>query len=321
MAGFWAPTSNSNAWAQNPTNLQPWDPGVRQNYQTFPYRHNLHSTSSQQSPNQSEPQLPTAPIVISPFASASINRLPLSEPSQQRSSFPLPQPPSAVSETGLNCEKSQAFSAHSAVGSAQQLPHMEDTTSNDSRPISRPISRLSWSSEEHSSVFFTWPSVQDQQGFIDLTTDSSPPTIPAQNSARPAVQSDPLSLDLAEASNPIKRKRMESPSSSGNKKVAEVDLRDVENDEGLAKLLDHQQMQSIRAQKEQGEKPLNFSNLQCIVCLESMTNITVTHCGKCYGSINVSGFWGGMLTYLLLRSLVLSLLSHGSVDRKRTAKL
>lgn len=62
--------------------------------------------------------------------------------------------------------------------------------------------------------------------------------------------------------------------------VEEVDLRGVDDDDELSKVLEQQRLMSIKAQQELVDKPVNFSSLQCIICMESITDITVTHCGK-----------------------------------------
>lgn len=38
-------------------------------------------------------------------------------------------------------------------------------------------------------------------------------------------------------------------------------------------------MATIKAQKEQASKPVKFSTLQCIICMENMKDLTATHCG------------------------------------------
>ncbi len=61
----------------------------------------------------------------------------------------------------------------------------------------------------------------------------------------------------------------------------EVDLTHVNDDNSLEKVLDSQQQKAIKAQgEEQGDKPVKLAGLQCIICLETMKNITATHCGK-----------------------------------------
>lgn len=61
----------------------------------------------------------------------------------------------------------------------------------------------------------------------------------------------------------------------------EVDLTHVNDDNSLEKALETQQEKAIKAQREeQGDDPVKLAGLQCIICLETMVNITATHCGE-----------------------------------------
>ena len=171
-----------------------------------------------------------------------------------------------------------------------RLPSIASLSSRNYTPITRPISQLSWSSGG-TSIFgsppSSWPTPQDQNRFVDLTADLSPPMMPASSVKRKASQPRTLKTSSAAPSNPAKRNKTGagpstelSPAKDEHGNIEEVDLRDVNDDKGLMKLLDQQRVDSIKAQKEQADKPLKISTLQCIICMEPMTNITVTHCGK-----------------------------------------
>ena len=89
------------------------------------------------------------------------------------------------------------------------------------------------------------------------------------------------------SSDPAKRLKTSSQGDVGSSKtrgegtkIEEVDLRDVDNDRGLTDMLELQRTAAINAQKEEAGKPLRLSGMQCIICMEAMTNITATHCGK-----------------------------------------
>ena len=56
-------------------------------------------------------------------------------------------------------------------------------------------------------------------------------------------------------------------------------LQDIDDDTGLSKVLEQQRMATIQAQKEQANKPVKLSTLQCIICMENMKDLTATHCG------------------------------------------
>ncbi len=64
------------------------------------------------------------------------------------------------------------------------------------------------------------------------------------------------------------------------KKVEEIDLRDVDDDKGLSKVLEQQRLATIKAQQEQADRPNKLSTLQCVICMDSMTDVTATICGK-----------------------------------------
>jgi hypothetical protein len=167
---------------------------------------------------------------------------------------------------------------------------------------------LSWS-PPRDSTFSEFPSYQNSPystpyrvsdstpiGLIDLTADSSPynPT------------SLPSVMELAPESvvEGSKRRRLNPDTFSGRlpslvrasaRQIDEVDLTTVDDDAGFKRLQEEQQIrrdqnlqkqreqqeaETIRSMHEQSRKPLRVNELQCVVCMENMTNITATHCGK-----------------------------------------
>lgn len=128
--------------------------------------------------------------------------------------------------------------------------------------------------------------------FVDLTQDSSPPSMPqtARRTPRrshhrtPANRSQHHSRDPSEPLlNPAKRRRTGNETSQQSKKsqtIEEVDLVDVDADDGLSKVLEQQRVATIKAQQEQAGKPVKLSTLQCIICMENMKDLTATHCGE-----------------------------------------
>ncbi|KAI4173906.1 MAG: hypothetical protein LQ343_002674 [Gyalolechia ehrenbergii] len=66
-------------------------------------------------------------------------------------------------------------------------------------------------------------------------------------------------------------------------KVEQIDLMDVEDDSGLSQVLERQQAAAIREQQgRKGDEPTKLSSIQCIICMEPMTDMTVTHCGHLF---------------------------------------
>ena len=125
-------------------------------------------------------------------------------------------------------------------------------------------------------------------GFIDLTADLSSPAPPSPMRRLRSTEAEGSRDSSGQPS--TKRRRIDivdisevhprANDSVAKKEIEEVDLRDVEDESGLFKVLEQQRADAIKSQKEQSNKPLRFSTQQCVVCMENMTNITSTHCGK-----------------------------------------
>lgn len=128
-----------------------------------------------------------------------------------------------------------------------------------------------------------WPDTEDLSDFVDLTADSSPPNMPPSNSQRRQLPSRMARNTSSAPSNPPKRRKIEASQSSNRAdKIDEIDLRDVDDDAGLSKVLEQQRMATIKAQQEQANKPVKLSTLQCIICMENMKDLTATHCGHLF---------------------------------------
>lgn len=99
----------------------------------------------------------------------------------------------------------------------------------------------------------------------------------------------------APGESPRKRRRTGNSSKGGeglkkefNDQIEGFDLTNVDDDTGLAKVLQNQQQTAIKEQREQqGDKPTKIAGLQCIICLETMKDVTATHCGHlfCHGCL------------------------------------
>lgn len=115
--------------------------------------------------------------------------------------------------------------------------------------------------------------------FVDLTAEASPPNMALASDQRKSTRSRRSSEAAAAPPNSAKRRRTAAFQSDAQT-VEEVDLRDVDDDKGLSRVLEQQRMATIKAQQEQADMPVKLSTKQCIICMDQMTNITVTHCGK-----------------------------------------
>ena len=173
--------------------------------------------------------------------------------------------------------------------------HSRPTTPS-SRDLPRPVTPLSedlWSSSGRSDT--PWPEADDFNDFVDLTAESSPLTMPTTKRPRTDPPS-PSRRDTSSApSSQNKRRRIRTVQSSRgpplsvkrSHSIEAIDLRDIDDDEGLSRVLEQQRLATIKAQQEQANKPVKLSTLQCIICMEPMKNLTATHCGK---SLHVSKY-------------------------------
>lgn len=71
-------------------------------------------------------------------------------------------------------------------------------------------------------------------------------------------------------------------------RIDEADLTEVNDDNTLLEVMEQQKEQqreqqrlkAIKAQQDLAKQPVTFSNLKCIICMDAMNDITVTHCGE-----------------------------------------
>ena len=127
------------------------------------------------------------------------------------------------------------------------------------------------------------------QDIIDLTADSTSPTMPAAGSTMTSPRNHG-SLEAASASvHATKRRKVQPPASPNTtsftvrdepEEIEKVDLRDVDDDTSLSKVLEQQRAETVKSQQNDGNQPFKLSSLQCIICMEPMTNLTATHCGR-----------------------------------------
>ncbi|MCJ1259151.1 SUMO-targeted ubiquitin ligase complex subunit slx8 [Lignoscripta atroalba] len=179
------------------------------------------------------------------------------------------------------------------------IPSMSDP---DFFSGSSPVELALSPSLEFRSAPWTWETTTDgvenlpsasRSGFIDLTDERSLSAMATQTPRRrpsPGYVSRPSSSDEPTTT---KRRRIgtgEAKPGTSEKveaKIEEVDLREVDDDDRLARLLEQQRASTIKAQLGDSNKPLSLSTLQCVVCMEDMTDITSTHCGKAPSPISL----------------------------------
>ena len=212
-------------------------------------------------------------------------------PSASRN-LPLPRPPAQFGLPNFPLPTAGTANPPLPYGTGVELLEstfefpstLSDWDGGVSPPTTRPASRVSWGSSE--SWHFPFPRIPND--FVDLTDDNADLDMPPTNGRRRPSHPPPSgSISSQGADRPNKRRKTAAGAEhqrsvkKEDSEIEEIDLKDVDDDNGLSKALQKQQEMAIKAQrKEESDKPLKLSNLQCIICLESMTDITATSCGK-----------------------------------------
>ena len=62
--------------------------------------------------------------------------------------------------------------------------------------------------------------------------------------------------------------------------VEQVDLRDVDDEDAVGKVLEKQRVDAVNLAKAESGKTTNFNSITCVICMEEMTDVTATHCGE-----------------------------------------
>ncbi|KAI9703130.1 MAG: SUMO-targeted ubiquitin ligase complex subunit slx8 [Candelina mexicana] len=122
----------------------------------------------------------------------------------------------------------------------------------------------------------------ERGGFVDLTAEVSP-----QNMA-PTKKRSPLKRESSSVSGGNKRRKISiSKEGSAQTKleeteIEEVNLLDIDDDSGLSALLQKQRADEAKANQKEGQEMPRISKLQCIICLETPTDLTATSCGHLF---------------------------------------
>lgn len=173
-------------------------------------------------------------------------------------------------DTSWHRRDSQSLTKRSSLTHLQHFPNPNTraaSTSPRSSPLSAGGSTTSWSTLEKRS------SNHSISSFVDLTSDSS---IMA-SSKRSKRRSDKTAEQGTEnRGQPAKRRKVYPETKS----IEEVDLRDVDSDSDLTKVLERQRAATIKDQQRGADQPSKLGKVTCVVCMEELTNMTATHCGK-----------------------------------------
>jgi hypothetical protein len=73
-------------------------------------------------------------------------------------------------------------------------------------------------------------------------------------------------------------------SRSGTSATAPIEIEDIDEDNVLNTTLQRQRAEQVASQQQHTEKPLRLSNLTCVICMDTPTDLTATSCGHvfCY---------------------------------------
>ncbi len=140
------------------------------------------------------------------------------------------------------------------------------------------------------STFQMSPSQHTLSDFVDLTQETSTPPrtrMPSTSSHRGSKKRRQSEPDASIQPPRKNLRRRAERHEDVPPDVEEVDLRNVDDDKGLLKVLEDQRMATIKSQQEQASKPVKLATLSCVICMESMTDVTATYCGKQHHSISV----------------------------------
>lgn len=118
---------------------------------------------------------------------------------------------------------------------------------------------------------------------VDLTESSPVIMAPSSRKRKPAAEEAQASVKRRQASPPRESQNTleNSPLNTPSTNVEELDMVNIDDDQKLEEFRAKQQEDLIKQQnQEKANKPIKLTDFQCIICLDSPTDLTVTHCGK-----------------------------------------
>jgi hypothetical protein len=114
---------------------------------------------------------------------------------------------------------------------------------------------------------------------VDLTTEPSSVEMPAKRKRGPSPSSQERAVKRS--CNIDLSKTPEPEVAEDGSKIESLDLSHIDSDAKYEEERKKQQAELLaQQQKEDREKPIKLSQFQCIICMDSPTNLTVTYCGK-----------------------------------------
>lgn len=162
-----------------------------------------------------------------------------------------------------------------AVSRSSGLRRLQSSASWGTSPVGH-VPRLNIPTHADDVLFGTLPEKSQHNLsslFVDLTNQAI--TMP-HGQRRRSLSKDRSPKVCSSSSQAVKRRRIEPADSS----IEEIDLRDVDSESDLARVLERQRATTVKQQQLQADKPMKLARVTCVVCMEEMTNMTATHCGK-----------------------------------------
>lgn len=155
---------------------------------------------------------------------------------------------------------------------------------------------------------------------IDLTEDSTTPSRHTEQEVQAAHTLE--SLRRVESPRNVPQRSTAASISGLGSKDRPILLDDVdEQDEEFQRkaqvqeeMIRQQELAALDATRREGDRRINFSTMNCVICMDNPTNLTMTACGKLYLP---SRHWN-FNSNKVARTRILSHLYNGSLETFRT---
>jgi hypothetical protein len=129
------------------------------------------------------------------------------------------------------------------------------------------------------------PPITRASSIVDLTESPPNDMAPSSRKRKPTSEGNQTPLKRRRGATPIGFDEGSNSQSlgSGGAGVEELDMVEIDSDRKLEEFRKKQQAELISQQnREKADKPVKLTDFQCIICLDSPTDLTVTHCGKLF---------------------------------------
>lgn len=158
-----------------------------------------------------------------------------------------------------------------------------------SRPGRGTFTRVGPEASNHHTTTDNQPSRAAGQSASSATSDPASPTeaSPATMPRQSASSSHKRSHATINVDDSPKAKK---PRRSSVIEKVELVLDDDEQEAADKEVLERERQELVKKQREESDKPVRLNDLNCMICLERFTNMSVTHCGTTpHGSVEPGG--------------------------------